>query len=866
MAFIQNNPDDQGQNQSNLNNQMQQNSGAAQPTPISSPMTSLGGTAPGQSTPPVSKVQQPKGSGRFTNLQKYVQANTGAGERLASSVNRQMEKGYRPFKAEANTQQQNVQTGLQQGQQAIQTGQGLNTQMSADTFTPEKAVEFINQGNNLAQVSAFRTGQGVDEAAIQKQKQAFEQATANLGQKVDERGQQVGTELGRINLLKEAFGGQNRGQYSAGSSRLDNLLLQAQPGNLQALNQNVFSNKENVQRLQQKAVEQGKTLEQVIADENALQTAIQGTTAANVDKFKTGLGNQVEGFNQGIESKIKTGNEFVDFYNKALTDQAFKDKYGMSKSDYKFNQDLWNKFGLQEGQQTFNVFNNADLNLGQVADIESRRAQDWRDVANQANVGQYSALAQLKGLTQPEYELTKASDINQEGYTLAQDQRGLQNRINQAKRDFMTNAANQLIAGSTQNVYDQSGTGYVSLADYLRNPDFYSRAQVVGTGGSGNLDLLRSIGQIALAPGLGGAIGSDAAAFDNTSTYLKDRLGGTLGTVASIPLDIAEELHAGLSFGANRGRDAGDQSKDWKYVTQRSIGSGFTDPSVASFLGSSTGQALQNYLANAGFTNYLTQGGTQQDVEGAEHAAKKFGYRTDAQSADTREGFYNPMFEERKILEAAGLSPQQQQQAEASTQVTGQSGPMSADEALAAARNQAPRLTREQIAGMATTSSDSQKAALRQKLIEGNKYLTSQPEMQEIINRELGGIDMMGQAKQTLADQYMQSLGGFVNRGGFTLNNSNPNMSQTEAEFAAKQAYTKQPQSLGSFQDYLNNLAGTEQQAALDRASKQVYGTQLDRNLAGAPKALTTQQILDSIAEKQQINPNYNPFGNWSGF
>lgn len=775
MAFIQNQADDGGENQNQLMSGQQPQGQPMQAEPPAIPTMGMAqaGPSPAPAQPSIGQTPQQqaqRGSGRFTNLQKYVQANQGAGQRLASGVNKQIERTLNPVKKEATTQEQRTAQGIQQGQQTLTQGQGLQQQMAAPDFTPQRAVEFANQAGNVERVGQFRTGQAVDERALEQQRQAFQQATANLGQKVDERGQQVGSEIGRINLLKEAFGGRNRDQYTTGQSRLDNLLLQSGPSNLQALNQNIEANRQNINQLQAKAAAQGKSIQQVIADEAALAKSVQDTTTANIDRFKTGLGGQVEQFNKDIEAGLLSGNQFIDFYNQTISDQAFKDKYGVSKKDYQFNRDLFQDFGLKRGQQTFNVFNNRDLNLGQVAEIEGRRAQDWRDVATGQNVTEYDALARLRGLTQPEFELTQASDINRAGFKKYEDERGLQNRINKAREDFVKNAERQLIEGATGFVEGVKGTGAISLADYLRNPDYYNRAQVRferddGSAYGGDFSGLAQFGALTnqaalatLAPQLlaGGGNLSDISGMASNVNRAYQSATGPLGQLVA-PTQILSDISRNL-FGGGGGQDYG---KGESYVTGRTIGGGYTgDESEQGFLGAATGQALQNFLASQGFGNYLTEGGVKQSGATAQDLARQFGYRTTQRDNMTQEGFYNPMFERERFMQSLGLPTGQQGQA--STQITDRSGPMTAEQALAnrpTGETPQQRATREQIAAATTTSSDAERAALRQELIGANRYLTSDPEYQEILNRATSsaGQNLQNTIQNDLINQYMSS-------------------------------------------------------------------------------------------------------------
>ena len=811
MAFIQNQSDDGGENQNRLIGQQMPSQG--QPAPTAQP--EMPSQSP-PSAPPVETSAAPqqspapqRGSGRFTNLQKYVQANEGAGQRLATGATKQIERKLAPVKKEAAVQEQRSGQSIQQGQQALTQGQALQQQMAAPEFTPQRAVEFAGTQGNVERVGQFRTGQAIDERALEQQRQAFLQATANLGQRVDERGQQVGSEIGRINLLKEAFGGRNRDQYTTGQSRLDNLLLQAGPGNLQALQQNIQANRQNINELQAKAAAQGKSIQQVIADEASLAKGIQETTAANVERFKTGLGGQVGEFNRALEENLRQGNQFVDFYNQAITDAEFKNKYGISKKDYQFNRDLFGEFGLQRGQQTFNVFNNRDLNLGQVAEIEGRRAQDWRDVATGQNVSEYEALARLKGLTQPEFELAKASDINRAGYRQYEDERSLQGRINKAREDFLKKAETELIKGTTGWVEGVKGTGAVNLADYLRNPDYYNRAQV---------QFQR----------------------DEGSTY-GDNFSNLAQAALTLPLTLSPALIPGLFGGGGQ-----DYGKGEQYVTGRTIGGGvYGDRTEQGFLGATTGQALRDYLASQGFANYLTEQGVRSSAAGAEDLARQFGYRTSQRDDMTQEGFYNPMFERERFMQSLGLPTGLP--GEVSTQIVGRSGPMTAEEALANRPTQETpqqRATREQIASATTTSSAAERAALRQELIDANRYLTSNPEYQEILAREQSriGSGLERDLSQQVMNRYLQDVQG-TPEGRLASEQFGYFRNELPAQVASSY-YRSGPGNLGIATQPISERAQQELQRSLEG---QIYGTTIGELSPSGTPTINSQDILNRI-------------------
>lgn len=850
MAFLPQSADDQGQNQNNLTPQVGSNQNQSAP-PINPIQTANTANSPPPSASPMgAPAPSQKGSGRFTNLQKYVGANKGAGEQLTNQVQKGIEKNLSTFKQQSQKAEQTGQQGIQSGQQTLQTGQNLNQQMAAEDFTPQRAVEFAGNQDNVNQVGQFRTGQAVNEADLQAQNQMFGQANASLGQKVNEQGQAISTEANRIGFLKDLFGGRGKGAYTTGGSRLDNLLLQSNGQNLTNLQSNIQGQQSNVRDLQARAAAQGKTIEQVIADESRLAQDITGTTEANVGKFKTGLGGQVAGFNKDLEAGIKSGNTFIDFYNKAVTEDDFKKKYGISKKDYQFNKPLFDQFGLKSGQQTFNVFNNQDLNLGQVADIEGRRAQDWRDVATQQNVGEYDALARLRGIDRAQYELDKASDINKAGFKQKEGEASLQGRITKAQQDFLKDAQQRLVEGGTGWVEGVKGSGFVSAADYLANPDYYKRAQVQYSDGSGgNLGALRQFGSAALAtnPGLAALTGpmglSDPADITRSLNDVNSaiRQGTNIGVGGEGLGDLVSTLSgvgplSQLSQSLFGGGGGNDTAKGKQYVNARTIGLGFDGiQNEERFAGAATGGALANYLASQGFSNYLTEGGVEQGSGAIQDQAREFGYRTNVQGPGVQQGFYNPMFERQAIEQAAATG-----------------GPV----------------TREQIAELSRTGGTAAQQAARQALIDSNRYLTSDKEYGEIVKREQDAANknLMTQAGNRLTDIYRdtdiyknainQASQPSFNPGDFLRLNPSiaagaiaANAPRDAQQYAQNNAeFAKSAQGL-DYQKYFNEL---QQQAAAQtqaNIAKQVYGRnpgqgELNTTQASKSGPMTLDEIL----------------------
>lgn len=207
----------------------QQQQGSAAPVVTSGqgagPISSTGGGAQ-QQQPGAQAAGQPKGtsSGRFTNIQKYLSANTKAD--YANQIGQKQEEGASAVRQgiEASKQQASQQANpeIQRLQQA-----GQVTQQALDN--PEQFTQ--NQGN-LDAFNKIRQGQYLQGVGLQNEAQL-----ANQAQDVQNRANMAGTEQGRFQLLRDQFGQQPGKTYSSGQQRLDQLLLQGKSGQLGQLAQ-----------------------------------------------------------------------------------------------------------------------------------------------------------------------------------------------------------------------------------------------------------------------------------------------------------------------------------------------------------------------------------------------------------------------------------------------------------------------------------------------------------------------------------------------------------------------------------------------------------------------------------------------------
>lgn len=240
-------------------------------------------TAP-QSTSAAPTVQNgPTSSGRFTNIQNYLNANQNFG-------------GERGFAGKITD---NLQDKSQQEQQQIGGAQQQWTQQAqAQDIVPQSANQYVSSA--LADPTKFAQNQGNVQQFQQYLNaqnqyvapQAFDSSRQLAGQ-VGQYGELAGltqSEPGRKALLERLY---NTPYYSAGQQSLDNLILQAGTGQLGELNK-VQDYNAQLQNAYQAAQGQTGALGQQIGKNRAdVQAQTQGA-----------LGGAITGLNQRVQDAI----------------------------------------------------------------------------------------------------------------------------------------------------------------------------------------------------------------------------------------------------------------------------------------------------------------------------------------------------------------------------------------------------------------------------------------------------------------------------------------------------------------------------------------------------------------------------------
>lgn len=370
---------------------------------LSAPLTQSGGIqgdslqnagpAPAQAVQP-----KPQGSGRFTNLQKYLGANQQAGDKLAGGIRKKGDE-YIGSVREGIDSAQGVQQGIQGERsrigQAGQLAQGIQ----------DDAINVAQ--NNLQDVTQLRLGQNQANQLQGQGTQAIQTLSSGISP-LDQFGQNLGNESGRFQVLQDTFGGSYKPNYNMGQRRLDQLFLQAAPDD--QLNQLQTDIGSTVGQANQSLSALGKDLNTGIGDirygaQNA-QRDILGAIGSFDPDQRGAFGSLYQdlGTEQGVRKTELQSNV---------------DKARAQLGTGRLSQDMADMLGLSGGTgygvMDLGSYADKNINLGDT-DVTMADVLDRNDYS-----GRLNALAQLSGTQTGDYDIGEksGSDIgfNKDAFT-----------------------------------------------------------------------------------------------------------------------------------------------------------------------------------------------------------------------------------------------------------------------------------------------------------------------------------------------------------------------------------------------------------------------------------------------------------------
>ena len=414
----------------------------------------LNPTTPGLSpttmsnTPSAAPTQQRQGSGRFTNLQKYISANQQAGQNLIGNVTNKVQGQVDSERKKADEALGQIRSGIEQGRQGLEQGRGFQSQLgqigqniSAQTSTDtnkafanrDLSALGIDQFNN-DDYQKFQQGQNVDETRLGLQQQNFARTGQGLLGASQQAMQNLSSDEGRFNLIKNTFGKNVNPNYSVGQQRLDQLFLAQNP--LSDLRKNISDTTRTAQQYLGNATQFGQDVKNISQTEKDLIGANLGLSRANTDSYLNMLGSYTGELNQQRANEFQKLQDQLSSLKMKDLSTGFQKATPANTNPNVMDTATLQRLGLKAGpQQVFNVFNT--LKNTDVAN-KGRDAANYQDVATQADVDKYAALAKIAGIDPT--RLTQSSQLGN-AWESKTGSDSLQSRINQAKQNFERDAA-----------------------------------------------------------------------------------------------------------------------------------------------------------------------------------------------------------------------------------------------------------------------------------------------------------------------------------------------------------------------------------------------------------------------------------------
>lgn len=362
-----------------------------------SPAGVISGSGSGGRTP---------GSGSFTNLQSYLEANKdfkNDSGTLGQGIQKNLETEADKTRQGIQSAQNKVDSSIKPDEQVFNNGNSLLQNALSD---PTK---FVQDQGNLQNFTKLRTGQfGFDPLQAQ-------QDIASVGTGVNDfqnLANQAQTETGRFGLLQRAYGNPT---YGRGQQRLDQLLLQASP--------------EQGSNLASTATQLGSDVanqsKQYLNDDTSRLNALLANKDQYVNSVNSALGDEAAGtgalgqFDSGIDARVSSEQAHRDqLYQQA---QDFLKQYhstdntgaGQQKGNYEdpgpdfseaqkllglTNNSLLPVSGLyHDGDPTKPYYNDADIQDLLNQSLTKGDAVNRQNISTQDDLAKYNALNQLAG-------------------------------------------------------------------------------------------------------------------------------------------------------------------------------------------------------------------------------------------------------------------------------------------------------------------------------------------------------------------------------------------------------------------------------------------------------------------------------------
>ena len=243
--------------------------------------------------------QAQAGSGRFQNLQKFIGANQEAPQQYEQKISGKIGGQAKEIQEDTKARLETAKNIQNQENQRLTQGQQIISQI------PQNAVNIANQAEQAAQIDAIRNQQfnrGINLGDTMGLQRGIADVEQNVGL--------TKSEEGRKQLLRNVYGQNDPQKYGVGASRLDQLLLQADPtsaGRLKSLaEQSLAGTTQTFEQAQQQA----QQAQQEIAGQ--AQTAaqlLQQTLDKSLGDLRSGVEGRVGDFQSNLNKQIQIVND-----------------------------------------------------------------------------------------------------------------------------------------------------------------------------------------------------------------------------------------------------------------------------------------------------------------------------------------------------------------------------------------------------------------------------------------------------------------------------------------------------------------------------------------------------------------------------
>lgn len=535
-------PNANQQNQQDPNKQLQTVStgaGAATSTPGAAGSKPSGTAQPAQpgNAPTSSQLQ---GSGRFTNLSKYLNANQEGGQRVAGAIGSNIEGNLNNQQNQSNSYYTQLGNAISNANQQAQTGsdyqkqlQGIGQNIQQNTLTapspatnttptvgststPTPGLSAADQATfnarqagqqNFDPLSNFATGQGqslnnyqqflqgnaINTNALNNQQQQYGNSVNAYNQAAQQAQQNLGSEQGRYQLLQNIVG-KSAPNYSSSMQGLDQALL-ARSGGLQGIQSNVQQQLNQAQQAQSNVANQAQQTQAAIEQAKSLQSGLGQQSTANQQAYLKMLQSYIDPTNQQRTQQFNDLTGALNSYGSGGASTAANPSHaGLTAQQMA---DL----GVTADQGVYNTLNpNAGGHSADFFVSKGAQAQNTQDVANAQDVARYKALTQMMNPNSTEAmnpTLSQASTLGQyfnnaaNGNDLASQLKTADTNFNKAAQD--TNFAHNIYNPGVALNHDLDYSSIGNAKDIMNNGLSSVQGHTVGGGTTNTFNLPSSV-------------------------------------------------------------------------------------------------------------------------------------------------------------------------------------------------------------------------------------------------------------------------------------------------------------------------------------------------------------------------------------